>query len=208
MAAQTPVQTKFLILRRLAEVWLDEYKKFFYEVAPDAKTLDMGDLSEQLANKKRLNCKPFKYFITDVVIDMHPPTLKNRAEGSMKTLYDNLCVDSYNEKTGPAKLFSCHHQGGNQAVSLSEIGEIRLHITSCLENSPGTSQVSMAQCNGSQKQMWDHKKGEGWQVIHKVTHQCLTQHETTIKLADCIDESKKESKPQKWLFDKYYDPPQ
>ena len=101
----------FPIFRRLAEVWLDEYKKFFYEIAPDAKTLDMGSLEEQLANKKRLNCKPFKFFITDVVKDMYPPTLLSFTNGGLSPSKNpTLCLDTYAKKSGDIKLYGCHHQ--------------------------------------------------------------------------------------------------
>ena len=31
--------------KRLAEVWLDEYKDFFYQISPPAKNVDMGDIT-------------------------------------------------------------------------------------------------------------------------------------------------------------------
>ena len=50
---------------RLAEVWLDDYKNFFYRSDPYAKTLvtHMGDVSERLRLKEKLHCKPFQFFV-------------------------------------------------------------------------------------------------------------------------------------------------
>ena len=189
--------------RRLAEVWLDEYKKFFYAVAPDSKTLDMGDISEQLANKKRLNCKPFKYFITDVVKDMYPPTIKDKAAGSLKLDSQKLCLDTYNEKHGPIKLYGCHGMGGNQAGSLSEKGEIRMHTTVCLQSMTINSIVVMAMCDGKDKQMWDHS-GKSSKIIHRPTNQCMTKVDQSVKVMECSDSDPN----QLWSFDNYYDPPQ
>jgi len=189
--------------RRLAEVWLDEYKKFFYAIAPDSKNLDMGDLSEELANKARLNCKPFKYFLTDVVKDMFPPTIKNRAEGELRLSEQSLCLDTVNEKEGPVKLFACHGQGGNQAVDLSEIGEVRMHTIICLHAQTSNSVIGMGTCKGQSQQMWDHA-GPGSAIIHRDTKQCMTKTDNTIRLSDCDSTNE----DQKWKFDHYYDPPQ
>ena len=99
------------VFRRLAEVWLDEYKKFFYEISPNARNLDMGSIEKQLANKKRLNCKPFKYFITDVVKDMYPPTLLSYTEGGLSPTKDpRLCLDTYGKERGRIRLYGCHHK--------------------------------------------------------------------------------------------------
>ena len=152
------VWTSVIFFRRLAEVWLDEYKKFFYEIAPDAKQLDMGSIEEQLANKKRLNCKPFKYFITDVVKDMYPPTLLSYTKGGLSpTTQSEICLDTYAHKSGDIKLYGCHHMGGNQAISLTEKGELRINILTCLESVSKDTGVYMSDCNGNGNQIWSHK---------------------------------------------------
>jgi polypeptide N-acetylgalactosaminyltransferase len=58
-------------LKRVAEVWLDEYKKYFYRGEPQRyAAIDAGDLTKQFELKKRLNCKPFKYFLDNVATEM------------------------------------------------------------------------------------------------------------------------------------------
>lgn len=50
---------------------MDEYKEFIYARNPQRfADVETGDLSRQLAVKKSLNCKPFKYFIEKVSPDM------------------------------------------------------------------------------------------------------------------------------------------
>lgn len=49
-------------LNRVAEVWLDEYKEIYYEIRPHHRDLGTGDISERLALRERLQCKPFKWF--------------------------------------------------------------------------------------------------------------------------------------------------
>lgn len=66
--------------KRLAEVWLDEYKEVLYASNPDRyKNVDPGDLTKRRSIKEKLNCKPFKYFLDIVAPDMtnvYPPFIK------------------------------------------------------------------------------------------------------------------------------------
>ncbi|KAK0054056.1 polypeptide N-acetylgalactosaminyltransferase 11 [Biomphalaria pfeifferi] len=56
---------------RVAEVWLDEYKKHFYDLRPSAHTMDYGDVSARLALRKKLNCKSFRWYLENI----HPEQL-------------------------------------------------------------------------------------------------------------------------------------
>jgi polypeptide N-acetylgalactosaminyltransferase len=73
--------------KRVAEVWMDEYKEFLYRRKPDRyDRIDAGDISKQLAIKEKLHCKPFKYFIEVVAPDMlekYPPDQVEFASGSV-----------------------------------------------------------------------------------------------------------------------------
>uniref|UniRef100_A0A669CEH2 Polypeptide N-acetylgalactosaminyltransferase 2 n=1 Tax=Oreochromis niloticus TaxID=8128 RepID=A0A669CEH2_ORENI len=49
--------------RRAAEVWMDEYKNFYYAAVPSARNVPYGNIQSRLEMKKRLNCKPFKWYL-------------------------------------------------------------------------------------------------------------------------------------------------
>lgn len=92
--------------KRVAEVWMDEYKEYLYKRDPEryAKTA-VGDISYQLYIKERQQCKPFKYFIEHVAPDMldrYPLVEKPEfASGAIQTLADkNLCIDLLNKPKG------------------------------------------------------------------------------------------------------------
>ncbi|CAG0892742.1 unnamed protein product [Cyprideis torosa] len=48
------------------EIGWPEQRENYYRVRPEAKAVDPGDLSERLALKKKLNCKPFKWYMETV----------------------------------------------------------------------------------------------------------------------------------------------
>ncbi|CAB3228849.1 unnamed protein product [Arctia plantaginis] len=86
--------------RRVAEVWMDEYAKFLYQRRPHYNSIDPGDISEQKALRKRLNCKPFKWFMKKIAFDLTAkyPTIEPEpfAEGRIRPAMNNkLCVDAH-----------------------------------------------------------------------------------------------------------------
>ena len=55
---------------------MDEYKEFVYKKSPYLKNVNGGDISKQLEIRKRLQCKPFKWFMETVAFDLikhYPP---------------------------------------------------------------------------------------------------------------------------------------
>ncbi|XP_059896074.1 polypeptide N-acetylgalactosaminyltransferase 5 [Gadus macrocephalus] len=70
---------------RVAEVWLDEYKELFYghgfHHLLDRSAVDIGDLTEQVALRQRLNCTSFKWYLDNVHPEIESHLVK--AEGLM-----------------------------------------------------------------------------------------------------------------------------
>jgi polypeptide N-acetylgalactosaminyltransferase len=59
--------------KRVAEIWLDDYKAALYSRHPERYKrieIDEEDIQEQRELKKELRCKPFKYFVENVAPDM------------------------------------------------------------------------------------------------------------------------------------------
>lgn len=56
--------------KRVAEVWMDEYKEFIYNRRPRYRSIDAGDLSKQKKLREDLKCKSFRWFMTNVADDL------------------------------------------------------------------------------------------------------------------------------------------
>lgn len=58
-------------LKRITEVWLDEFKHKVYENSPKRyANVIAGDLTQPKEVKKLLNCKPFRYYLEYVATEM------------------------------------------------------------------------------------------------------------------------------------------
>ena len=50
---------------------MDEYARYIYDRDPEYwRNIDIGDTSYMMEIKKKLNCRPFSYFLEEVAPDM------------------------------------------------------------------------------------------------------------------------------------------
>lgn len=93
-------------------MWMDEYKKYLYMRQPLIYSkLDAGDLTKQKALRKRLQCRPFKWFMENVAPDLienYPLDEPSFAYGGIKNLGTNLCADTMSKNgIDPLGVYSC-----------------------------------------------------------------------------------------------------
>lgn len=104
--------------KRVAEVWMDEYKEYYYIREPFMKFRDAGDLTKQLALREKNKCKSFDWFMKNVAYDMpklYPLLSPNVVWGEAKNEVTDKCIDTMGQPIpGTMGVSGCHHYGGNQ----------------------------------------------------------------------------------------------
>ncbi|PIO73879.1 hypothetical protein TELCIR_04143 [Teladorsagia circumcincta] len=143
--------------KRLAEVWMDEYKRLYYLHRHDLLDTDVGDLSARKALRKRLGCKSFKWYLDNVIPGKFILDEDVIAYGTLFTEVNNyrMCVDTlqrdehYSHMLG---VYPCQGKGSPpQLMSLSKAGHLRRE-TNCAEvilteGSSETGKVKMIPCS-------------------------------------------------------------
>jgi len=197
--------------RRLAEVWLDEYKEYYYDIQ-GGRGRDFGDISARKKLRERLHCKDFKWFVNNVYKELVVPDDSNFALGSIRNPHTNLCLDDLqklDDDKGDKKVgvYWCHGQGGSQFFIFSkdfEIVALRKNDY-CLDNSnyaPG-SQLEWYPCHKmGGNQQWSYNV-ETKEIIHAPSKHCLDAR--GLKAKDLVVLNPCEgSLTQQWEFSKIY----
>lgn len=118
---------------RISEVWLDEFKDLPRQLEPRRyETIDPGSLEDQKKLRQKLNCKSFRWFLTEIAPDMierFPPFAvpPHFASGSVQSVANpRFCLDNlgklFGEKLGVAE---CGNDLLNQKFIYSFFKDIR-----------------------------------------------------------------------------------
>lgn len=186
---------------RLAEVWLDDYAKYYYQRI-GTELGDYGDISDRKELRRRLNCKSFKWYLDNIYPELFIPG-EAVASGEVRNLGGegrNMCLDSPARKNNlhkPIGLYPCHGQGGNQFWMLSRDGEIR-RDEACLDYAG--KDVILYPCHGSKgNQLWVYNP-KTKTIVHGSSGQCLemSSDKQKVLMEECSEEQR-----QKWAFQNY-----
>ncbi|XP_051867819.1 polypeptide N-acetylgalactosaminyltransferase 13 [Pristis pectinata] len=160
--------------RRLAEVWMDNFKDFFYIISPGVVKVDYGDVSARRRLRERLKCKSFSWYLENIYPDSQIPR-HYYLLGEIRNVDTNQCLDNMgrkeNEKVG---IFNCHGMGGNQVFSYTADKEIRTDDL-CLDVSRLNGPVVMLKCHHMRgNQLWEYDV-QRLTLRHVNSNQCLDE---------------------------------
>jgi polypeptide N-acetylgalactosaminyltransferase len=188
-------------LKRVAEVWLDDYKQYFYRGDPQRfAKIDPGDLTKQFEKKKSLQCKPFSYY-TDVIapdfLMRYPITPRHFAAGKIESQVSKKCIKvSPNLHDEPLTLEDCNRTHATDLI-LSVERSIRLNDTNdqCLKQRT----LTFSNCHHMHgDQMWRFFL-DTRQIANPPTNLCLTANNTHVVEAAC--DSKLPQQKWKWAYE-------
>uniref|UniRef100_A0A8C2ZJ76 Polypeptide N-acetylgalactosaminyltransferase n=1 Tax=Cyclopterus lumpus TaxID=8103 RepID=A0A8C2ZJ76_CYCLU len=166
-------------LKRVAEVWMDEYAEYVYQRRPEYRHLSAGNMTAQKDLRNRLNCKSFKWFMSKVAWDLpkHYPMVEPPAAAwgevrvTPRRCFDTcateerngvedirvgdpvhtrkVCFDAVSHNS-PVTLYDCHGMKGNQLWRYREVTSLYHPVSnSCIDSSPSERRVFMNTCDPS-----------------------------------------------------------
>lgn len=199
--------------RRVAEVWMDEYKEYIYNRRPHYRKIDPGDLTSQLDIRKQLKCKSFRWFMTKIAFDLvkhyppvEPPT---GAKGEIRSVGSpGLCIDTQFKRSQESfGLQPCLSDNpgasGEQQFEFTWHKDVRpvkrsvcFDVPQNMEKAP----VILYQCHNMKgNQHWKVNPYTD-QLFHVITGKCLDsdkdRHDIFMRTCDSASAS------QKWRWTK------
>lgn len=183
---------------RLAEVWLDEWKQFYFAINPAAQAADKGDLTSRRQLRKNLKCNSFRWYLENVYPESHMP-LDYYYLGDIKNAETGNCLDTFSRKGGEnVAMGACHGQGGNQVFAYTKRQQI-MSDDNCLDAASPRGPVKLIRCHGmGGNQLWIYDKEEQT-FKHVNTARCLDkpgpQDLTLPVLRECDGRSS-----QRWVM--------
>lgn len=196
---------------RMAEVWMDDYKRFFYLSRTDLKGKDFGDVSDRKAIRQKLGCKSFKWYLDNVIphkfiMDEQTYNYGRVINGKYgeKVCFDHLQRDmGHKYESYTLGQYPCHSFiGSSQYFTYSKNKELRNeYMCAEIDTRPNenSGKVKMFGCHGGERQIWEYSKSDG-SLKHKDTGFCIEA--AMDKVGEELNAKKCDgSEEQKWRFD-------
>ncbi|XP_046878967.1 probable polypeptide N-acetylgalactosaminyltransferase 8 [Hypomesus transpacificus] len=170
---------------RVAEVWMDDYKtnvNIAWNLPPKNHGIDIGDVSERKALRKRLKCKPFKWYLDNVYPELD--SLDHLVAYGMVTnnLNPDICIDQGPVPGTIPVMYGCHGYSPQFCYYRTSgeiyIGLIKSHkynsnrclVDPGIGNVPGLYDCKLAKQKGF-NMLWDFKQGSA--IQNRDTQRCV-----------------------------------
>ncbi|XP_050933747.1 probable polypeptide N-acetylgalactosaminyltransferase 8 [Lates calcarifer] len=170
---------------RVAEVWLDEYKhnvNIAWNLPLENHGVDIGDVSERKKLRKKLNCKPFKWYL-DNVYPLLDPLHDLLGYGTLiNDMKPDLCIDQGPMPGNTPIVYGCHHYSPQHCYYRTNghlyIGGIKSHkynSNRCLVDSGTGVYPGLYECKIAQQKkfhmLWDFE--QDGPIQNRETKRCL-----------------------------------
>ncbi|XP_053300767.1 polypeptide N-acetylgalactosaminyltransferase 14 [Pleuronectes platessa] len=163
--------------RRTAEVWMDDFRLFYYSARPAARGKSYGDVHGRVELRKKLKCKSFKWYLDNVYPELKVPDDSDSRSGPIRQRQN--CLESRRlegQEPPVLTLAPCIGTEGVPAINQEWVythGQQIRQQQHCLSLSTTfpASQVLLMPCNMADgKQRWQKS---GTHLEHLVSRFCL-----------------------------------
>ncbi|XP_068565334.1 polypeptide N-acetylgalactosaminyltransferase 14 [Cebidichthys violaceus] len=163
--------------RRTAEVWMDDFRLFYYSARPAARGKSYGDIRGRVELRKKLKCKSFKWYLDNVYPELKVPDDSDSQSGVIKQRQN--CLESRRLEGQELPVLTLAPCIGTEGVPSSNQEWVYTHGQQirqqqhCLSLSTTfpASQVLLMPCNMADgKQRWQKS---GTHLEHLVSRFCL-----------------------------------
>ncbi|XP_078255064.1 polypeptide N-acetylgalactosaminyltransferase 14 [Rhinoraja longicauda] len=156
--------------RRTVEVWMDDFKRFYYEARPSAKGQPYGDIQSRLKLKMDLKCKPFHWYLDHVYPELRIPDETDAVPGVIQQRRD--CVETVGDGDSLTMALRPCQGSSNQEWTYTAGQRLsqRRHCLSIASPVPA-SPIVLLPCSGEDSgQRWVLT---GSRIKHEATRYCL-----------------------------------
>ncbi|KAL6264482.1 hypothetical protein P5V15_004590 [Pogonomyrmex californicus] len=184
---------------RVAEVWMDEWRDFYYAMNPGARNVDVGDVSERIKLRERLKCKSFRWYLENIYPES-PMPLDYYYLGDVKNVETQTCLDTMGRRTGENVGISyCHGLGGNQVFAYTKRQQI-MSDDMCLDAASPQGPVKIVRCHGmGGNQAWVYND-ETKMIRHTNTGHCLSKPHSGDASQPVLSQCDVNNIGQKWIM--------
>lgn len=167
----------------MAKVWMDEYIELMYWERPFIRNVtDIGDISNRLELREKLNCKNFKWYLQNVNPEKFLSIENIQAYGQVSTIPLFLCLDNLTPalKNDPFNLgvFYCQSKrhSKSQLFVLTNDGLLEMEgmcatVSSNMSNRTYIYMMPMDECNENLNRRWEMTKFDQMRNIE--TGKCI-----------------------------------
>ncbi|XP_078485799.1 polypeptide N-acetylgalactosaminyltransferase 4 isoform X2 [Ciona intestinalis] len=182
--------------KRVAEVWLDEYKEQYYKRVPRARAVEAGDLTARIKLRHDLKCRNFQWYITNIYPALYATPKEDILKGGEwhnKDRDSKYCLDSANPdgKVGvKMTMYVCHGMGVNQDFDLTRNGEIRHSYSKELCLQPSGNSIVTYDCVFPKKAVPPEQKWlltQDGHFRHLASMKCMAAVGNLVLLEECKD---------------------
>uniref|UniRef100_A0A182Q6F3 Polypeptide N-acetylgalactosaminyltransferase n=1 Tax=Anopheles farauti TaxID=69004 RepID=A0A182Q6F3_9DIPT len=208
--------------KRVALVWMDEFKNFFYEARPEAVAVEAGSVADQLELRRTLNCRKFSWYLQNVFLDLRLPNENNVAFGQLR--HGDRCLALKPKRTHLAPPVRTRKRSNENDVTLVECGlrdvgdgrsdsqmqwalhkstgQLSTDHTSCLTVRDGYVLVERCRHRSSATSRSDDNDDQRWQrqggtLVHRASGMCL---ESLVREDVGVSECRRGAPSQLWSF--------